>query len=165
MQNDKQKYREGNKCLKLPYPTAKNKIKVTIRAQKETPHPIKVKVCSVSSSLVVLCSKHEATKGTKPPQISHMLCAVLAPTPQSSRERLLTYRHLVHLQQHREVCGVVAETDSGVWERSYHRAASCRPHPASIWANMQQETKKQVEIAIHKMQRHSAKGSSLSKKK
>lgn len=54
-----------------------------------------------------------------------MLLAILAPTPQTSGERLLTYLYLIHLQQHSKVCSVVAETDSGVWERCHHGAASC----------------------------------------
>lgn len=45
-------------------------MKVTIKAQKETPHPIKVKVCRVSSSLAVLCSSHETTEDTKPPKLT-----------------------------------------------------------------------------------------------
>lgn len=61
----------------------------------------------------------------KPPQINNMLLAILAPTPQTSGERLLTYLYLIHLQQHSKVCSVVAETDSGVWERCHHGAASC----------------------------------------
>jgi len=65
-----QKYREGYKCLDFSYPTAKNKMKVTVKAQKETPHPIKVKVCSVSSSLVVLCSNHETTEDTNPHKLT-----------------------------------------------------------------------------------------------
>lgn len=116
-------------------------MKVTIKAQNETPHPIKVKVCSVSSSLVVLCSNHETTEDTKPPQINHRLLAVLASSPQSGRERLLTYLHLIHLQQDSKICGVVAKTGSGVRERCHHRAASCGPHPTSIWANMQQKNR------------------------
>lgn len=96
----------------------------------------------MSSSLVVLCSNHEITEDTKTPQINHRLLAGLASTPQTSRERLLAYLHLIHLQQHSKIRGVVAKTGSGVRERCYHRAAGCGPHPTSIWANMHQKTEK-----------------------
>lgn len=134
-------HREGYKCLDFSYPTAKNKMKVTIKAQKDTPHPIKVKVCSVSSSLMVLCSNHETTEDTKPPQINPRLLAGLAPTPQSGRERLLAHLHLIHLQQDSKIRGVVAKTGSGVQERCHHRTASCGPHPTSIWADMRQKNR------------------------
>lgn len=141
-------------------------MKVTIKAQNETPHPIKVKVCSVSSSLVVLCSNHETTEDTKPPQINHRLLAVLASSPQSGRERLLTYLHLVHLQQDSKICGVVAKTGSGVRERCHHRAASCGPHPTSIWANMQQKNREKIwKLPSTSTESQGVKGISFSQKK
>lgn len=123
-------------------------MKVTIKAQKETPHPTKVKVCSVSSSLAVLCPIHETTEDTTPPQINHRLLVVLAPAPQSGRGRLLAHLHLVHLQQDGKICAVVAKTGSGVQERCHHRAAGCGPHPTSVWTNMQQENREHMEIII-----------------